>query len=117
MVFLETKAQILAALNHSPSFLTTPLKVFTLGLMGGTVQQVRPWSSYIWCALPVHRLSRKFSLISRDAWNKPPEERQFLQRLDSCLITYATLSYFSKYLDQHNIIVSVPCYAGSSKHV
>ena len=46
---------------------------------------------------------------NRDAWNKSPEERQFLKRLDSCLITYATLSYFSKYLDQQNIIVSVPC--------
>src|SRR6267154_5496641 len=63
MAFLEIKAQILAVLNHSSSFLTTPLKVFTLDLMGGTVQQVRPWSSYIWCALPVQRLFKKFSLI------------------------------------------------------
>jgi hypothetical protein len=54
---------------------------------------------------------------NRDTWNKSPEERLFLQRLDSCLITYATLSYFSKYLDQHNIIVSVPCHAGSPKRV
>jgi ACS family pantothenate transporter-like MFS transporter len=43
----------------------------------------------------------------RDAWNKSPEERLFLRRLDACLITYATLSYFSKYLDQQNVIVSV----------
>ncbi|KAI0276188.1 MFS general substrate transporter [Russula aff. rugulosa BPL654] len=78
---------MLAVINHSSSFLTTPLKVFTLDLMGGTMQQLRPWSSYIW-----------------DSWNKSPAERQFLQRLDSCLITYATLSYFSKYLDQSNII-------------
>ncbi|KIK56909.1 hypothetical protein GYMLUDRAFT_46802 [Collybiopsis luxurians FD-317 M1] len=39
----------------------------------------------------------------RDTWDKPPEERQFLNRLDSCLLTYAALSYFSKYLDQQNI--------------
>ncbi|THH21258.1 hypothetical protein EW146_g270 [Bondarzewia mesenterica] len=38
-----------------------------------------------------------------DTWDKPPEERKFLQRLDACLITYAALSYFSKYLDQQNI--------------
>src|SRR6266567_7859029 len=63
MVFLETKTQILAALDPSSSFLTTPLKVFTLDLMGGTAQQVRPWSNYIWCVLPDHRLSRKYSLI------------------------------------------------------
>jgi hypothetical protein len=62
IVFLETKAQILA-LNDSPSFLTTPLKVLALDLIGGTMQQVRPWSSYIWCALPAQRLSRKFSPI------------------------------------------------------
>ena len=84
--------------------------------MGGMKQQVRPWSSYIWCAQSAQSLSRKFSLIkSRDTWNKSPEERQFLQRLDTCLITYATLSYFSKYLDQHNIIVSIPCYARQSQ--
>jgi hypothetical protein len=54
--------------SYSPSsFLIAPLKVFTLDLMGGTgttrMQEVRPWSSYIWCALPVQCLSRKFSLV------------------------------------------------------
>ncbi|KAI9507764.1 MFS general substrate transporter, partial [Russula earlei] len=39
-----------------------------------------------------------------DTWNKTPEERGFLRRLDACLITYAALSYFSKYLDQQNVI-------------
>ncbi|KZT02257.1 MFS general substrate transporter [Laetiporus sulphureus 93-53] len=38
-----------------------------------------------------------------DTWEKPPEERRFLARLDACLLTYAALSYFSKYLDQQNI--------------
>uniref|UniRef100_A0A0W0GCK8 Putative MFS general substrate transporter n=1 Tax=Moniliophthora roreri TaxID=221103 RepID=A0A0W0GCK8_MONRR len=46
----------------------------------------RPLRSYIW-----------------DTWDKPPEERKFLHRLDSFLLTYAALSYFSKYLDQQNI--------------
>ena len=46
------------------------------------------------------------TIENRDSWNKSPEERQFIHRLDACLITYAAFSYFSKYLDQQNIIVS-----------
>ncbi|KAH7879195.1 MFS general substrate transporter [Lentinula edodes] len=46
----------------------------------------RSWGSYIW-----------------DTWDKSPEERRFLTKLDSCLLTYAFLSYLSKYLDQQNI--------------
>ncbi|KAH9921852.1 MFS general substrate transporter [Fomitopsis serialis] len=46
----------------------------------------RPLSSYVW-----------------DTWNKPPLERKFLAKLDSCLLIYAALSYFSKYLDQQNV--------------
>ncbi|EKM58676.1 uncharacterized protein PHACADRAFT_207467 [Phanerochaete carnosa HHB-10118-sp] len=46
----------------------------------------RPLRSYIW-----------------DTWDKSPEERKFLGRLDACLLTYAALSYFSKYLDQQNV--------------
>lgn len=38
-----------------------------------------------------------------DTWDKSPEERRFLGRLDACLLTYAALSYFSKYLDQQNV--------------
>lgn len=38
-----------------------------------------------------------------DTWDKPPEERKFLGKLDACLLTYAALSYFSKYLDQQNV--------------
>ncbi|ETW83499.1 major facilitator superfamily [Heterobasidion irregulare TC 32-1] len=48
--------------------------------------KARSWSSYIW-----------------DSWDKSPEERKFLRRLDAGLITYAALSYFSKNLDQQNI--------------
>lgn len=46
----------------------------------------RPLRSYIW-----------------DTWDKSPEERKFLGKLDACLLTYAALSYFSKYLDQQNV--------------
>ncbi|RPD59697.1 MFS general substrate transporter [Lentinus tigrinus ALCF2SS1-6] len=46
----------------------------------------RPWTSYLW-----------------DTWDKPEAERRFLFKLDACLLTYAALSYFSKYLDQQNI--------------
>ncbi|KAH9913576.1 MFS general substrate transporter [Epithele typhae] len=46
----------------------------------------RSWKSLLW-----------------DTWDKPEEERKFLFRLDACLLTYAALSYFSKYLDQNNI--------------
>ncbi|KAI0707062.1 MFS general substrate transporter [Earliella scabrosa] len=48
--------------------------------------KARRWTSYIW-----------------DTWDKPLEERRFLFKLDACLLTYAALSYFSKYLDQQNI--------------
>ena len=41
----------------------------------------------------------------RDLWNKSLEGRKLIRRID-CLITYATLSYFSKYVDQQNVTVS-----------
>ena len=52
---------------------------------------------------------------SRDTWDKPPEEREFLRRLDSCLILYATLSYLSKSLDQQNVTVSIHLTISSRK--
>lgn len=64
------------------------------------------WKNYVWC-VPHEHTSRHFDDVAfRDTWNKPAEERRFLARLDACLITYAALSYFSKYLDQQNITVS-----------
>ncbi|THV04492.1 MFS general substrate transporter [Dendrothele bispora CBS 962.96] len=38
-----------------------------------------------------------------DTLNKPPEERRFLFKLDTALLTFATLGYFTKYLGQANI--------------
>jgi hypothetical protein len=52
--------------------------------------------------LPMQRRAGDF----RDTWDKSPEERAFLNKLDAALLTYAALSYFSKYLDQQNITVS-----------
>ncbi|KAK0500124.1 hypothetical protein EDD18DRAFT_1348944 [Armillaria luteobubalina] len=47
----------------------------------------RPLRSYIW-----------------DTWDKSPEERKFLGKLDACLLTYAALS---TYLDQQNVTNAV----------
>jgi ACS family pantothenate transporter-like MFS transporter len=44
------------------------------------------WKSHLW-----------------DTFNKSPEERRFLFKLDAVLLTFASLGYFIKYLDQVNI--------------
>ncbi|KAL1880767.1 hypothetical protein VTK73DRAFT_5152 [Phialemonium thermophilum] len=44
------------------------------------------WKSYLW-----------------DTLNKSPEERRFLFKLDAVLLTFGSLGYFIKYLDQVNI--------------
>ncbi|KAK3692003.1 major facilitator superfamily domain-containing protein [Podospora appendiculata] len=44
------------------------------------------WRSYLW-----------------DTLDKSPEERRFLFKLDAVLLTFASLGYFIKYLDQINI--------------
>lgn len=46
----------------------------------------RRWVSYIW-----------------DTFDKSPEERRFLFKLDAALLTFASLGYFIKYLDQINV--------------
>ncbi|EOD46987.1 putative pantothenate transporter protein [Neofusicoccum parvum UCRNP2] len=38
-----------------------------------------------------------------DTFNKSPEERRFLFKLDAALLSFASLGYFIKYLDQQNI--------------
>ncbi|KAJ5195711.1 hypothetical protein N7449_006190 [Penicillium cf. viridicatum] len=49
-------------------------------------QPKRKWVSYIW-----------------DTFDKSPEERRLLFKLDSAILTFASLGYFIKYLDQINI--------------
>ncbi|MCJ1308190.1 hypothetical protein MMC25_001842 [Agyrium rufum] len=46
----------------------------------------RKWQSYLW-----------------DTFDKSPEERRFLTKLDAALLTFASLGYFIKYLDQANV--------------
>ncbi|KAJ5453526.1 uncharacterized protein N7458_004482 [Penicillium daleae] len=46
----------------------------------------RRWTSYIW-----------------DTFDKSPEERRLLFKLDTAILTFASLGYFIKYLDQINI--------------
>ncbi|KAI9738406.1 MAG: hypothetical protein M1834_008909 [Cirrosporium novae-zelandiae] len=46
----------------------------------------KKWQSYLW-----------------DTFDKSPEERKFLFKLDTALLTFASLGYFIKYLDQSNI--------------
>jgi MFS transporter, ACS family, pantothenate transporter len=46
----------------------------------------KTWRSYIW-----------------DTFDKSPEERRFLFKLDGVILTLASLGYFIKYLDQVNI--------------
>lgn len=38
-----------------------------------------------------------------DTFDKSPEERKFLTKLDAALLSFASLGYFVKYLDQSNI--------------
>ncbi|KAF1986877.1 pantothenate transporter [Aulographum hederae CBS 113979] len=51
-----------------------------------TLSTTKRWVSYIW-----------------DTFDKSPEERRFLFKLDAALLTFASLGYFIKYLDQINI--------------
>ncbi|PSS07163.1 hypothetical protein M430DRAFT_110690 [Amorphotheca resinae ATCC 22711] len=46
----------------------------------------KKWTSYLW-----------------DTFDKSPEERRFLFKLDAAILTFASLGYFIKYLDQTNI--------------
>lgn len=46
----------------------------------------KTWRSYVW-----------------DTFDKSPEERRFLFKLDAVILTLASLGYFIKYLDQVNI--------------
>lgn len=50
------------------------------------IQPKRNWRSYVW-----------------DTFDKSPEERKFLFKLDAALLTFASLGYFIKYLDQINV--------------
>lgn len=46
----------------------------------------RTWRSHLW-----------------DTFDRSPEERRFLFKIDAVILTFASLGYFIKYLDQVNI--------------
>lgn len=64
--------------DHDTSFSSSPDPI--------QAHPKRKWQSYIW-----------------DSLDKSPEERRFLFKLDAAVLTFASLGYFIKYLDQINI--------------
>jgi MFS transporter, ACS family, pantothenate transporter len=58
------------------------------------------WKSYLW-----------------DTLDKSPEERRFLFKLDAFVLTFASLGYSIKYLDQININNAFVCISLSTLHV
>lgn len=66
--------------SPSPSPSTSTSNEVTFGQVKGG------WRSYVW-----------------DTFDKSPEERKFLFKLDGIILTLASLGYFIKYLDQVNI--------------
>ncbi|KAL1896054.1 hypothetical protein Sste5346_004793 [Sporothrix stenoceras] len=46
----------------------------------------KTWRSYIW-----------------DAWDRPPAERRLLHKVDAVVLTFASIGYFLKTLDQTNV--------------
>lgn len=48
-------------------------------------------------------VSKKILRIIWDSLDKPPEERKFVQKIDIWIMSYVTISYFVKYLDQTNV--------------
>jgi hypothetical protein len=51
----------------------------------------------------MHRWLQSDLTSHRDTFDKSPEERRFLFKLDAAILTFASLGYFIKYLDQINI--------------
>lgn len=66
--------EVVTDLSVTPSLSPTPVL---------QAKPKRTWKSYIW-----------------DTFDKSPEERRFLFKLDAALMTLASLGYFIKYLDQ-----------------
>lgn len=59
------------------------------------VKPKRSRSAYLWS---VSDLGSAFNpkTLTQDTWDKPSEEREFLNRLDACLLSCAFLSYLAK---------------------
>jgi hypothetical protein len=76
---LQAKVEGSSANGNIPSEKDAPLAVHV------TKTRKLGWKTFLW-----------------DSLDKSPEEKKFLGKLDACLMTYAALSYFSKYLSQQN---------------
>ncbi|EXJ62032.1 hypothetical protein A1O7_02465 [Cladophialophora yegresii CBS 114405] len=74
--FEENPGIIVGATTRSEEDLSNPIQA----------KPTRKWQSYIW-----------------DTLDKSPEERRLMFKLDAAVLTFATLGYFIKYLDQINI--------------
>lgn len=75
--------------RHSDNKLLGSINISRPESLSSETAQTEPkrrWVSYIW-----------------DTLDKSPEERRFLFKLDAALLSFASLGYFIKYLDQVNI--------------
>ncbi|KAF2712168.1 pantothenate transporter liz1 [Pleomassaria siparia CBS 279.74] len=52
---------------------------------------------------PKRPLSKRILAVIWDSWDKSPEERAFVAKIDFWILTYVCIAYFVKYLDQTNI--------------
>lgn len=54
--------------------------------INNVANSVRPWKSYIW-----------------DTWDLPPDQRWLLFKVDTFVLTFASIGYFLKNIDQSNV--------------
>ncbi|KAF4120880.1 Major Facilitator Superfamily [Geosmithia morbida] len=52
---------------------------------------------------PKRPLSKRILAIIWDSWDKTPEERAFIAKIDWWILSYCCVAYFVKYLDQTNV--------------
>ncbi|TEA20509.1 Pantothenate transporter liz1 [Colletotrichum sidae] len=52
---------------------------------------------------PKRSLRKRIAAIVWDSWDKTPEERKFISKIDWWILSYCCVAYFVKYLDQTNV--------------
>lgn len=55
-------------------------------IQGNDAVKPKTWKSYIW-----------------DTWDRPPDQRWMLFKVDAFVLTFASLGYFLKNIDQTNV--------------
>ncbi|KAL1875557.1 hypothetical protein Plec18167_005493 [Paecilomyces lecythidis] len=53
--------------------------------------------------IPKEPKKKRFVSYLWDTFDKPPEERRLLSKLDAAIISFASIGYFVKSIDQYNI--------------